>query len=98
MKITGGKGVDLYIKKLAGKKRAGKATDSSAALEQTDKVEISQAGADIIKAKEAVKNSPDVRADKVEQVKREIDDGSYKVKEEKVAEKIIHENILDELL
>jgi negative regulator of flagellin synthesis FlgM len=101
MKIHGGKGtenVDLYIKNKVSKKGKQAVSEVSSEPNAKDSVEISQAGADIRKAKEVINEQPEVRINKVQNVKNEVDEGAYKVNGEKVAEKIIKQNVLDELL
>ena len=101
MKIYDGKGsknIDQYIKKTVEKKQGGGAANTSAGSKATDSVQISQASADIAKAKEIINEQPEVRTEKVNQVKQAIKNGSYEVDGKKVAEKIIKENILNELL
>jgi negative regulator of flagellin synthesis FlgM len=102
MKVYEGKGsknIDQYIKNKVEKKRAeGTAGISSSSPKITDSVHISQTSADMAMAKEIIKDQPEVRVEKVDEVKREINSGSYKVDGKKVAEKIIKENILNELL
>ena len=102
MKVYEGKGsknIDQYIKNKVEKKRVEDAADiSSSSPKITDSVQISQASADMAKAKEIINDQPEVRVEKVDEVKREINNGSYKVDGKKVAEKIIKENILNELL
>lgn len=46
---------------------------------QTDTLEISSFGRDMQIAKQAVNNAPDVRSDKVEQLKSRIQNGTYNV-------------------
>ncbi|MBQ2745058.1 MAG: flagellar biosynthesis anti-sigma factor FlgM [Lachnospiraceae bacterium] len=45
----------------------------------TDKLEISSFGRDMQIAKQAVNNAPDVRMDKAEQLKNQIQNGTYDV-------------------
>lgn len=101
MKIYGGSGpknVDLNLKNKVGKKVEQTDSKPAVAVEGKDQVEISQTGAEITKAKEVIRETPDVRVEKVREVKKEVDDGTYKVDGRKVAAKIIKENILDEIL
>ena len=56
---------------------------------QTDKVEISSFGRDLQIAKQAVANSPDVRTDKVEQLKSQIKNGTYNVDADSFAEMLL---------
>ena len=54
-------------------------TSAVAKSSKTDKVEISSFGKDLQIAKKAVSESPDVRMDKVEDIKNRINNGSYEV-------------------
>lgn len=56
---------------------------------QTDKVEISSFGRDLQIAKQAVANSPDVRTDKVEQLKSQIKNGTYNVDADSFADMLL---------
>ena len=55
----------------------------------TDRVEISQAGRDIQIAKKAVSEVPDVRQDKIDSIKARLEDGTYNVTDEALAEKML---------
>ena len=101
MKINGGSGsnkVDHYIKNKITQKKEGAVSETSSEPAARDSVEISQAKTEITRAREVIREQPEVRTEKVETIKQEVDEGTYKVDGEKVAEKIIKENILDELL
>lgn len=54
-----------------------------------DQVEISSLGKDYQVAKKAVANEPDIRADKVKDIKERIASGTYNVNMEEVAEHIL---------
>jgi negative regulator of flagellin synthesis FlgM len=56
-----------------------------------DTVEISAESRDLARAQEAVEAAPDVRADKVEQIKQSIADGTYSVPPEALARKLLGE-------
>ncbi len=55
----------------------------------TDKVSISSIGKDMKTAKDALKASPDVRADLVNSVKSRVQDGTYNVSAESFADKLL---------
>jgi negative regulator of flagellin synthesis FlgM len=44
-------------------------------------------------ASEAISAAPDIRQDKVQEVKSSVDNGTYQIKPEQIAEKIIGYNI-----
>lgn len=54
-----------------------------------DQVEISQFGKDYQIAKQAVANASDIREEKVNQIKASMASGTYNVKLEEVAEKMM---------
>ncbi len=54
-----------------------------------DKLQISQTAKDYQTAKQAVKDAPDVRMDKVEQYKEAIVSGTYNVSSQEIAEKMV---------
>jgi negative regulator of flagellin synthesis FlgM len=57
-----------------------------------DTLEISQAGRDYNTAKQIIANTPDVREAKLEEIKQRMQAGSYHVRLEDVAEKILEKN------
>ncbi|MGM0438619.1 MAG: flagellar biosynthesis anti-sigma factor FlgM [Bacillota bacterium] len=56
---------------------------------KSDQVNISKKAKEIQNIKETLENKPAVRQDKVEQIKKQIQNGTYKVDSKKIAEKII---------
>lgn len=54
-----------------------------------DEVEISSFGRAYQSARQAVSSAPDVREDKIAEIKERIDNGTYEVSGEKFAEKIL---------
>lgn len=54
-----------------------------------DAVEISQIGKDINVAKQAIKNVPDVREDKVAAIKKQLEEGTYQVSDQDIADKLV---------
>jgi negative regulator of flagellin synthesis FlgM len=62
-----------------------------------DRLELSVRSREISHLDELVRSTPDVREKKIEQVRRDLEAGTYNVKAEKIAEKIIGGNLLDEV-
>jgi negative regulator of flagellin synthesis FlgM len=54
-----------------------------------DKVSLSQASKEMQLAKNAVAESPDIREEKVMQLKQAIADGRYEMNSEKIADKLV---------
>lgn len=64
-------------------------TGAVAKTGSTDMVEISDFGKELQVAKQAVTSAPDIRADKVAELKSKIANGTYEVSGESFAEKLI---------
>lgn len=60
-----------------------------------EKVTLSSAARDIQQAEKAIKELPDVREEKVHELKDQVETGRYDVNGEKVAEKMISESLMD---
>lgn len=58
---------------------------------ENDKVEISQTGKDIATAKKAIAETPDIREDRVEAIKKQMAEGTYAVSMEDVADKMMND-------
>ncbi len=72
-----------------------KSTKSVKGSSFSDKLEISQTGKDYQIAKNALKSVPDVREERVREIKERIASGTYNVNAEEVADKLI-ENYFNE--
>lgn len=64
-------------------------TQKTTSVSARDKVEISSLGKAYQVAKSAVNEAPDIREDKIADIKRKIDNGTYDVSAESFAEKVI---------
>lgn len=58
-------------------------------INNKDRVEISQVGKDFQVAKKAVAQVPDIREDKVKELKQSIASGNYNVSGEELADKMV---------
>ncbi len=65
---------------------------------QEDQVTLSGAAKDIGRLQMEVSKLPDVRTDRVEELKNAINSGTYNVKGEAVAGKLLNNAIIDELI
>jgi len=91
-------GADLQKpKKVKGKVSAGKSGEA-AATSKTDLVSLSGTAKELNKLRERVNSMPNVRADKVETLKNSIASGTYNVKGNAVAGKLIKSSIVDGLI
>ena len=60
-----------------------------------EKVTLSSAARDIQQAEKAIKELPDVREEKVQELKDQIETGNYDVNGEKIAEKMLNQSFMD---
>jgi negative regulator of flagellin synthesis FlgM len=67
----------------------------SSSASGTEQVAISSKAKDIQKANGAINTAPDIRIEKVEQIKDQIANGNYHVSSDDLAEKVL-ENIITE--
>ena len=80
------------IQQVYGTKKVGKAAKpqkSSAAAAASDNFQISAFGKEMQMAKQAVKNSPDVREEVTRPIKDAIKNGTYNVSNEDFANKLL---------
>ena len=70
-------------------------SESTAAASSAEKIAVSDLGKEIAKIHEEIKNSPEIRPEKVQELKEKIDDGTYYVNSDDIAGKII-EDILNQ--
>lgn len=68
---------------------------SNATAKTEEKVDLSTQAKDIQLAKNALSQLPDVREQKVQEIKSQVDSGKYNVSGEKIAGKMVGESIVD---
>lgn len=76
------------VQQLYNRTKATQAPRTQKAGATTDKVQISSAGKDYQVAKAAVAGAPDIREEIVAPIKERIQNGTYEVSSEKLAEKL----------
>ena len=86
-------GKDLYGKVQDVKKNQGAETKNDAQKTDAsgDKISLSGKSKEISELKGLIEQLPEIRADKVEALKKTIDSGSYNFDSLKIAEKILEE-------
>jgi negative regulator of flagellin synthesis FlgM len=72
------------------RKSGGETSDS-------DRIELSVRSREISHFYELIQSTPDTRESRVEEVRAQLDNGTYNVSAEKIAEKIIGGNLVDEI-
>ncbi|MCX7965210.1 MAG: flagellar biosynthesis anti-sigma factor FlgM [Syntrophorhabdaceae bacterium] len=101
MKITNSNqpnALETIIKSLENKPAKGAVAEQKTKQDISDKIELSIKRQEIQKLVEKTKAIPEVRLDKVEQIKEAIKSETYNVKGKLVAKSILKSNILDEIL
>lgn len=92
MKINGRKG-SLPINPLTGGPGAASSDDkieeAHSVPENAVSVDLSESSRDIMRAREIASGLPDVRMEKVSEIKGAIEDGSYQVESGKIARKMV---------
>ncbi len=83
------------VEKTKGKGSKGLENQAESSV---DIVDISKESEVLYKAKKEIDKLPDVRKEKVEAIKDKVENNEYKVDEGKVADKILEESIIDELV
>ena len=86
--------VDAYVNQVHEKKQADQAAErAKESAVKTDTVVISDAANRIHEARAKLDEIPDVREEKVAELKKQIQDGTYQVDTEKTAEKLLKEQL-----
>ena len=86
--------VDAYVNQVHDKNKAGPAEDKADKVSaKTDTVVISDDARRIQEARAQLDAIPDVREDKVAELRDQIQNGTYQVDAEKTAEKLLKEHV-----
>jgi negative regulator of flagellin synthesis FlgM len=86
--------VDTYVNQVHDKKKADQATDQAReSAVKTDTVVISEAAKRIQETRAKLDEVPDVREDKVAELRDQIQNGTYQVDAQKTAEKLLKEQL-----
>jgi negative regulator of flagellin synthesis FlgM len=86
--------VDAYVNPVQDRKRADQATDQAKeSATKTDTVVISDAAKRIQEARAQLDKLPDVREDKVADLRDQIQNGTYQADAEKTAGKLLKEHV-----
>ena len=62
----------------------------------SDRLELSVESREISHLQDLIRSTPDVRESRIQEIRNQIESGTYNVKAEKIAEKIVGGNLLDE--
>ena len=91
--------LEAYQKSIRSKNRVhAYAKQPAEGVTKEDKVVLSAEVKRIQEAKKLLDSIPDIREEKVAQIKAQIKNGTYQVEEKKLAQKMMKESLLNELL
>lgn len=83
--------VHLRPQKVGKQDSAPGNSDNSKQVNKTDQVQLSEKAKELAKLKQIINQMPEIRTDKVEALKKAIQEGNYQVDSFKVAGKILEE-------
>ncbi len=91
--------LDSYLKNVKDKKKiAPSSGQGSNEVIKGDRVDLSQRVREIQEAKGLLDSLPDTRQEKVAEIKKRIENGTYKIEGQKIAFSMVKEALLYELL
>lgn len=84
--------IDAYmqVNQLYQSSKTKKAGASGQTSDKSDKFEISDFGKELSIARQAVSEAPDIREDKVNELKSAIDSGTYDMSMDRLADKLVN--------
>jgi negative regulator of flagellin synthesis FlgM len=102
MKVNGNPpniNIEAYLQKVQNKKapevlQNGQDPDGV----KNDNVILSPKAKEIYEAKKILRECPDINEEKVAEIKKQIEEGTYQIDSKKIAEKLLKDTLLDELL
>jgi len=91
--------IEAYVNQIQDKDKVD-APPEQPEKQQTkaDTVVLSETAKKIQEAQRQLEAIPDVREDKVAQLKEQIENGTYEINEEKIADKMLKDSLLNDLL
>jgi len=91
--------IEAYVNQVQDKDKAQATTEKTEKQPtKTDTVVLSDAAKRIQEAKKVLDEIPDIREDKVAQLKEQIENGTYEIDEQKIADKMLKDSLLNELI
>ncbi len=92
--------VDAYLNQVQAKQKTEPIGEKAGHQQgiNDDTVVISDAARRIQEAQRQLQTIPDVRVDKVTELRAQIENGSYEIKADEIAGKMIRESLLNDLL
>ncbi len=99
MKISGDDPIKTYLKGIQKTEKGVSRKESEKAVaSDADRIEISGKARHYQQVNQRISAMPDVRADEVLRIQKDIENGKYRIDEEKIADKMTRSAILDTIL
>jgi negative regulator of flagellin synthesis FlgM len=90
--------IEAYVNNVQDKQTTAPPKDKAANQGvKTDTVDISDTAKRVSAAREELDRIPDVREEKVAELKKQVENGSYRVDPEKIAEKMLKDGFLNDI-
>ena len=90
--------IEAYVNQVQDKEKAEAASEQPETQQtKADTVALSNAAKNLQEAQKQLEAIPDVREDKVAQLKEQIENGTYEIDEEKIADKMLKDALLNDL-
>jgi negative regulator of flagellin synthesis FlgM len=90
--------IEAYVNQVQEKDKADAAAEQPEQQQnKADTVALSNAAKNIQEAQKQLEAVPDVREDKVAQLKEQIENGTYEIDAEKIADKMLKDSLLNDL-
>ena len=90
--------IEAYVNQVQEKEKVESTSDQPEKQQvKADTVELSDMGKRVQEANKQLENIPDIREDKVAQLKEQVEKGTYEVDAEKVADKMLRDTLLNDL-
>jgi negative regulator of flagellin synthesis FlgM len=90
-------GLNKNVQRLDAPQQAERTQPSGGGSSVSDQLDLSVRSREMSHIEELAQSTPDIRESKIVQIRGEIESGTYNVKAEKIAEKIIRGNLLDKI-
>lgn len=92
--------IDAYVKQVQAQPKTEPAGEKDAQAQglKTDTVVISDTARRIQEAQKQIQTIPDVRTDKVAEIRNQIENGTYEIKADEIAGKMIKESLMHDFL
>lgn len=90
--------IDAYMRQIQQQQEVQNQEQAVQQAARADKVQISQAALETQKATDILKEAPDVREDKVREIKLEVESGRYHRSAEQVANNMLNEGFENDLI